>query len=73
MASLNGLGLREGVDNRSDSSGKGEKCKYGLFEKVLSWIPEEKKFLSMKEKRSEKKEKVLFNDCLKFLGKTVSA
>ena len=23
----------------------------------------------MKEKRSEKKEKVLFNDCLKFLGK----
>ena len=28
--------------------------------------------MSMKEKRSEKKEKVLFNDCLKFLGKTKS-
>ena len=72
MASLNGLGLREGVDSRSDSTGKGERCKYGLFEKVLSWIPEKKKFLSTKEKRSEKKEKVLLNDCLKFLGKIKS-
>lgn len=70
MASLNGLGLREGVDSRSDSSWKGERCKYmyRLFEKVLLRIPEEKDFLSMKEKtKNKKKEKVVFND-FKILG-----
>ena len=34
MASLNGLGLRQGVDSRSDSTEEGERRKYGLFEKV---------------------------------------
>jgi len=36
MASLNSLGLRGGVDSRSDSTREGERCKYGVFEKVLS-------------------------------------